>query len=368
MKWAFNSQWRLGGAACGTAAYSAAVLGVLLATIITHALAPLQTTPTVPFTAVIVLSAWLYGRGPAILAIVLSVLAVDYFFLPPIGSVLTGVTSMTCVFFFTFVAALVCYLQENNRWIEARVQERTADLIVANQSLTSEIEERRRAEAALKESEAKLLVAVAATEAGLREKEVLLRELQHRVKNNLQIITSLLSLQRGKVKDETSRELFKECQQRVRTIAMVHDRLYRAPSFARFDLEAYFRELVQSLLQCYCASQNSVTPRIVVEQAAVKFEQLIPCALIVNELVCNALKYAFPDGRPGEVTVDIRRQDGQVMVRVADNGVGFSSAGSPSLSGVGQKIVHALVEQLSGKLQWSNGRGTSATVTFCESN
>ena len=377
LNWKIISKWcpRLGRP--DVLAYGGSVLGVGLATVFTHVVSPLQAVPTLPFTAAVVMAAWLGGRGPAALAIVLSALAVDYFFLAPIGYVRSSVNAVVCVLNFTFVAGLVCYLQENfkriaaalrqaNDIFETRVQQRTDELAKANESLSAEIEERRRAEAVLKESEAKLRVSVGTTEAALKEKEILLRELQHRVKNNLQVITSLLSLQCGKLHDQTSRELFKECQQRIRAIALVHEKLYRAPSLGDLDLASYFRDLVQNLLRCYCVKSGDVKPRIIVEEASVGIDHLILCGLIVNELVCNALKYAFPPGRSGEICVELRRIGGQVSLRVADDGVGGLPSGVLSVNGVGQQIVKALVDQLSGKLEWANGRGTSATVTFLE--
>jgi two-component sensor histidine kinase len=280
----------------------------------------------------IAVTAWLCGRGPAVVAIVLSALSIDYFFLPPIGLVLYGWSDLVFVLVFTFVAGLICYLQERNKQIADELQ-----------------------------------VAVGATEAALREKEVLFRELQHRVKNNLQLITSLISLQCGRLQDQTCRELFKECQHRIRAIALVHERLYRAPTLARLDLEAYFRELVQHMLRGYCVNPAAVSTRISVDEAAIKIDQLIPCALIVIELVCNAIKYAFPEGRSGEVAVELRKRDGYVTLRVADDGIGIVPAGEPRVSGVGQQIVRALVGQLSGELELANSRGTTATVTFPQS-
>jgi two-component sensor histidine kinase len=198
----------------------------------------------------------------------------------------------------------------------------------------------------------------------LNEKEILFRELDHRVKNNLQIISSLLSLQGGQLRDPSSRELFKECQHRVRAIALVHQRLCGGTNLANIDLGAYFRQLVQELLRSYYSGQGKITPNVVVDQTVISIEHLIPCALIVNELVCNAFKYAFPAGKSGEVRVEVRRNDGLVSLTVADDGVGFSPGEAQGRSGVGLQIVQSLVEQLSGRLQWTNGHGTSATITF----
>jgi two-component sensor histidine kinase len=313
--------------------YGASVSAVVIAALFTYVVSPLEATPTLPFTAAVILVAWRSGRGPAILAVVLSALAVDYFFLPPIGSILTTVPATVCIVHFAFVGGLICYLQERNTRIAASLR-----------------------------------AAVATTETALREKEVLLRELQHRVKNNLQIITSLLSLQSSKLPDQASRTLFKDCQQRVRVIALVHEQLYRAPDLARIDVEAYFRELVQTLLRCYWVGSGSITPQIAVDAGALRIDQLIPCALIVNELVCNALKHAFPNGRSGHVKLEIHKGDGQVVLRVGDNGVGFALFAGPCTSGLGTQIIGALVAQLAGQLEWTNQGGTTATVTFPETN
>lgn len=364
---------------CRLLAYGGSLLCVGAALLLTHVLFPLQSTPTVLFFAAVVTAAWVGGRGPAYLAILCSILAVDFFFVHLRISLLSELGDLARFSAFTLVALLICYLQDSykriatqlrqvNDILESRVQERTSDLIATNNSLMAEIRERRNAENALKESEAKLRVAMRATEAALKEKEVLLRELRHRVKNNLQLVSSLLSLHRSKLQDHASRELFQECQQRVRAIALVHEELYAASSPCSTDLTTSLRKLIQNLIRCYGFGLGIVTPKIVVEDVVLGIDHLIPCALIINELVCNALKYAFPDGRSGEVRVEVRRRDGHISLLVADDGVGFSPSEVPHRSGVGRQIVQALVDQISGTIQWGNGRGTSATVTFPERN
>jgi two-component sensor histidine kinase len=352
------------------------VLAVGIALFLADVLTPFHAPRIVLFLAAVAAVAWLGGKGPAYLATLLSILAVDFLFVVPRFSLPSSREDFVRFGAFGLVALLICYLQDRyqriaaqlqqaNGVLEHRVQERTADLTAANESLTIEIEERRRTEAALKESGVNLRIAMSTTEAALSEKELLLRELHHRVKNNLQIISSLLSIQANRIRDRAGREPFKECQQRVRAIALVHDRLCQTPNLASFDLATYFGDLLRNLLRSYSVNAGSAVPRIVVDNAAVGIDQLIPCALIVNELVCNALKYAFPEGRPGEVRVEVRRREGRVSLRVADDGVGCPS-GVPLGNGVGLQIVQALVDQLSGKLEWANGRGTSATVTFPE--
>jgi two-component sensor histidine kinase len=360
-------------------AYVVCVLGVAAATIVTDALPPLHATPNILFLVVVVATAWYGGRGPAIVAIILSALAVDYFLVPPLYSVLTSIADVMRLIEYALVAGFILYLQhcyleiarrlkEANDVLEARVGERTADLAAANESLQREVHERQDAEAALRASEANLRDALETTANSLREKDVLLRELNHRVKNNLQIITSLLSLQRARITDRGTQELFAECQNRVRAIALAHQRLCRAPSLAEIDLAAYFDQLVRELSRSYSVGTGTVETRVNVDQIVLSVDHLVPTSLIVNELVCNALKYAFPEGRSGEVCVDLHRENGMVNVTVADNGVGFTPDCSKPQTSVGLRIVEALVEQLSGKIHWANGLGTRATVTFPEAD
>src|SRR5262249_48919891 len=151
---------------------------------------------------------------------------------------------------------------------------------------------------------------------------------------------------------------------RVRAIALVHQRLCGAASLANIDLATYFQQLVQELFRSYFVGTGKVTPRVFVEETAMNIDRLVPCALIVNELVCNAFKYAFPNGASGEVLVELHRLRDHINLKVADDGVGFSPHSTSTNSGAGLQIVQALVEQLSGQIQWSNGRGAAATITF----
>jgi two-component sensor histidine kinase len=351
------------------AAYAVSLLAVAAATILTQLIPPLHLTPEVLFFAAIVVAACLGGKGPAAVAIVLSTITVDFFLIAPKFSLLSDLADIVRLFTLAAVAFVVCYLQENyhraaarlreaNEVLEARVAQRTADLAAANASLTGEVQVRLEAEAALKESETNLRLALDTTETSLREKEILNRELNHRVKNNLQVVTSLLSLQATRIDDPRCRELFKECQQRVRAIALVHTRLCASSNLASIDLAVYFRQLVQELLRSY---------RVEVDETPLSIDRLIPCALIVNELVCNAFKYAFPAGQSGEVRVEVHRAGDNIQLTVADDGVGFRPL-EPSRRGVGLQIVQALVDQLAGRLEWTNGRGSAATITFPQRN
>jgi two-component sensor histidine kinase len=356
--------------------YAASIAVVSLALGLTYIVPPLHFTPTVLFFAAIVAIAWFGSRGPALLATVLSILFVDYFFVAPHFSVLSSLADVVRFMAFGSVAFLICFLEEQNQRIatclrdandvlELRVQDRTAELAAVDRSLEGEVIERRRAVSALRMSEGELRNTLDRVAASLKEKEVLLRELNHRVKNNLQVISSLFSIQAPKIQDPAAKELFKECQNRVRTIALVHDRLYAADNLARIDLADYYRDLVNNLFRSFGRNPAVIVPQVYVENTVLEFDHVIPCGLIVNELVSNSLKYAFPDGRPGEVRIDVRRHADIVTLTVADDGVGWS----PPLrgkSGDGLQIVQALVDQLSGKLEMANGRGMTFTVTFPE--
>jgi two-component sensor histidine kinase len=375
----FSRKAGFGGKYRVAAAYLLSVLAVVAAVAFTEVVPPLHTTPSVLFFAAIVCVAWLGGKGPAIVAVVLSSLAVDYFLVTPYFSLFADVADFVRFVGFGLVAAAVLYLQENyhrlamrlheaNEVLEVRVAERTADLAAANRSLLAEIGERTEVEAALKESEQNLRSALDKVHASLAEKEVLLRELQHRVKNNLQIIVSLLSLQSKRSRSRDCEEVLKECQHRVRAIALVHQRLCGATSLASIDLTYYFNHLVEELRRSYYVGNGTIEPHVDVDDIDLGIDQLIPVALIVNELACNAFKYAFPDERSGDVWVRLRRDDGNVRLSVVDNGVGMSTDESSQPDTVGLQIVEALSDQLSGTIQWTNGEGTAATITFPVSN
>lgn len=184
----------------------------------------------------------------------------------------------------------------------------------------------------------------------LREKEVLLKEVHHRVKNNLQIISSLLHLQAAKVGDRSARDLFKECQDRVHSMAAIHKRLYESDNLAEIDFGDYLRHITDGLMRSY-RLEAPVRLEVDADRGLLSIDQAIPCGLIVNELVSNALKYAFPEGRAGTLVVRFRDEGVQYRLLVEDDGQGlpesFSVTRSPSL---GLKLVTALVKKLRGRL------------------
>jgi len=157
----------------------------------------------------------------------------------------------------------------------------------------------------------------------LEEKEVLLKEIHHRVKNNMQIISSLLSLQSMYVKDKDIEETFKECQNRVRSMAMIHEDLYRYPNLAEINLQDYLQNLISGLFSSYGADPRQIKTHINLEKVKVDMDKSISYGLIINELISNSLKYAFPENE-GVISLTLRRMDGNMLeMIVADDGVGF---------------------------------------------
>ena len=200
----------------------------------------------------------------------------------------------------------------------------------------------------------------------LKEKEVLLREIHHRVKNNLQVICSLLRLQEGYIHDETLRQVLKECRERVHAMAILHDQLHRAKDLSSIDLGGYVRNLAASLFCSYGVNSAQIGLRLNLEGITVPFDTAIPCGLIVHELVSNALRHAFPDGRKGRISLGLRLEPGgEIELRVRDDGRGFSeNAPSGTIRSLGLRLVDLLAEQMEAAVERSNRAGTEYRLVF----
>ena len=166
--------------------------------------------------------------------------------------------------------------------------------------------------------------------AALKERETLLKEIHHRVKNNMQIISSLISLQADKATETETIEMLDDSQRRIRSMALIHEKLYRSGSLAEIDFADYIESLIDELLRMYNVPPGVITITADIENIQLGVDTAIPCALIINELVSNCLKHAFPDGRTGEVTVALQRANGAHTLTVADDGVGFPVEGLSS--------------------------------------
>jgi PAS domain S-box-containing protein len=197
-------------------------------------------------------------------------------------------------------------------------------------------------------------------------KAVLLKEVHHRVKNNLQVVSSLLSMQADLLPGNGFSRVLNECQRRVEAMAMIHDRLHSTDDADRLDFREYVTSLARDLFYAYGVNANRVGLRLDLDTVDLGLNQAIPCGLILNELLTNAVKYAFPETRSGEIRVTLKGdEDDRVILRVADNGIGlpggFDLKHSRSL---GLRIVDILARQLDGNLQVETEPGATFSLTF----
>jgi len=203
--------------------------------------------------------------------------------------------------------------------------------------------------------------------ASLHEKEVLLKEIHHRVKNNMQVISSLVSLQADTIDDPVLRALFNDLRDQVRTMALVHEKLYQSESLANIDFAEYTQSLLSYLWRAYGDAAMAVRLTLDVQPVTISIEQAVPCGLLLNELVTNALKHAFRDRADGELTVALHAApDETVCLSVRDNGVGLPAdwQHSPSL---GLQLVQMLTRQVRGTLDVRTESGTAFALTFTPS-
>ncbi len=204
--------------------------------------------------------------------------------------------------------------------------------------------------------------------ASLREKETLLKEIHHRVKNNMQLVSSLLQLQSNYIRNPEALTVFREGQNRVRSMALIHEKLYRAPSLAQIDFSEYLRSLVGILMPTYSVPGDSVHVDIQAETVELGIDAAIPLALILNELISNSLKHAFPSGRRGVIRVELKScESGEVELGVSDNGVGFPSGMDwRSSTSLGLHLVRILTGQLEGEMQVRTEGGFDFRMKFRE--
>ncbi|MEA3420394.1 MAG: PAS domain S-box protein [Acidobacteriota bacterium] len=202
----------------------------------------------------------------------------------------------------------------------------------------------------------------------LKEKEVLLQEIHHRVKNNLQIISSLLNLQSRHVRDKEDLEMFQESRARVRSMALVHEKLYRSKNFADVDFKEYIRSLSRLLFQIYGTDPNAVKLEIDIGDVLLDINTAIPCGLLVNELISNSLKHSFPDGRKGNIHILLHpEKNHKFKLVVSDDGVGLpEDFDINKTESLGLQLVSMLTDQLHGSIKIDRNNGTAFEITFEE--
>lgn len=229
--------------------------------------------------------------------------------------------------------------------------------VVAFAGISRDITQRKRAEAEIRHS--------------LKEKETLLREIHHRVKNNMQIISSLLRLQSKYVKNKEDVEIFKESHNRISSMSLIHEKLYQSRDFTNIDFNIYVRDLVKGLFHSYGIDESRINLKISVDNVPIGIDSAIPCGLIINELVTNSLKYAFPDGRKGEINIRLGVVgENEFELKISDNGIGIPEGiDFEKTDTLGLHLVKILSEnQLHGEISLARKNGTEFKINVKEQN
>lgn len=200
----------------------------------------------------------------------------------------------------------------------------------------------------------------------LNQKDLLLREVHHRVKNNLQVIHSLLDLQLLQLSDEHVIDVLRDSQHRIRSMSLIHQTLYQSRNFARVDFQRFLDELMRSLMESYRTTTASIHVNIDAHEIELPINEAIPCSLIINELVSNSLKHGFPNHASGNIGIGVQQlPDRQVELRITDDGVGIPESVNLDRTGtLGLQLVHLLARQLNGTLRVHRAQPTSFTLTF----
>ena len=199
----------------------------------------------------------------------------------------------------------------------------------------------------------------------LKEKELLLKEIHHRVKNNLQVVSSLLKLQQNYVTDKKTYDVLVDSQNRVRSMALVHQKLYQSKDFSQIEFGEYVGQLTQQLVNVFRSKSNDVLINVETSNAMLSIDQAIPCGLIINELVSNSLKYAFPSGYAGIINIFVNNTGNESELIIQDNGIGFpSGVDFKDTATLGLQLVNTLVGQLDGTIEMDVKDGTIFTIKF----
>ena len=205
------------------------------------------------------------------------------------------------------------------------------------------------------------------TKRSLREKELLLKEIHHRVKNNLQIIVSLLKLQSRFVKDPNDLNIFNSSRSRVETMSLIHEKLYKSRDITDIDLGGYIKDLVSHILKAYNVNHEETGFSLTADEVKLSIDTAIPCGLIINELINNILKYAFPPGYKGKIEIIIKKSSEEIILIVSDNGIGIPSSFDINNSdSLGLQLVDTLIKQISGNVTTDTLNGTKFTIKFKE--
>lgn len=247
-------------------------------------------------------------------------------------------------------------IRSANEDLDKRVTERTEALILANEHLVAEIAARTQAEREITTS--------------LHEKNLLLREIHHRVKNNLQIIASLLNLQSRCIADARVQESIKETQSRVRAMALAHEQIYRSDNISEIDLNSYLNYLTKQIFHLHNIQRHRIGLTVSRSDVMANLDTVIPVGLIINELVSNSLKHAFPDDRKGTISLTCTPQGTeQLRLVYADDGAGMPAGFDwKNPETLGLRLVNGLVSQLNGTIVLEPGEGTSFVIEIMKNS
>lgn len=285
------------------------------------------------FYAAILISAWYGGLGPGLLAAILATLAGNYFFLSPAQIQMPDLAGGVQVGTFLLLALFTGSLASVHR----------------------------RTQQALGKSEERLTSSLLEREKLLKEKDVLMKEVYHRVRNNLQGISNLIYLQATYLKDERVRGMFRQTQDRLKSIALIHEKLYQTEDLVQLDLAQYIRSLAEYLIHSYRTRPELIKLDVKVDDMRLNVDTAIPVGIIVNELVSNSLKHAFPsDEQPGEIQIELRQlTPGEATLRVKDNGPGLpAEVDITTTTSLGLQLVSMLAGYMQGRVEIVRNNGT----------
>lgn len=237
-------------------------------------------------------------------------------------------------------------------FLETKVEERTRQLYQANLELQKEITTRKGAEDHLLKS--------------LQEKELLLKEIHHRVKNNLQVISSILDLQAGTIEDTQTLTAFKESQNRIKSMSLVHEQLYKSEDFAQIDFERYLQRLSTNLLHSFSHTTHDISLDVQAPHVTLTIDDSISCGFIITELITNSFKHGFPNGGKGTIAIAFTKTDDNMyQLSVHDNGIGFpADIDFQNTKTLGLQLVNILTRQLKGTITLQQENGTTFTIRF----
>jgi two-component sensor histidine kinase len=257
-------------------------------------------------------------------------------------------------FYLIYKTVLEIGLKKPHLLMFRRLKQSQESLQETNIQLRTEIETRKAAQEQIKES--------------LNEKKNLLQEIHHRVKNNMQVVSSLLNLQAGETEDLRTRDILKESQSRIFAMSTVHEIIYSSDTLAELNFKSYISKITRSLMQMYGVNSGTIQLNIEMDELPVRIEEASPLGLIINELVSNSLKYAFPEDRKGEISIRMGMQNGKFQLTIADDGVGMPAEFDwKKSSSLGLLLVRNLAEnQLGGSIDMENTTGTAFTIRFSE--